>query len=312
MQELGDLRDEVEKWKIFDKETKEVVELAELAQQEKDSKVLGELENELIDLNKKFVQAEFEVLMSGKYDRGNAILEIHAGAGGTEAQDWAAMLLRMYLRYAEKRKYKTEILDKTEGIEVGIKSVTAEIRGKYAFGYLHTESGIHRLVRLSPFDADHSRHTSFAQIIVMPAISDDLEVIIKPGDIKLDTFRASGAGGQYVNKTSSAVRLTHLPTGLVVASQSERSQLQNRESAMKILKAKIVARKMEEQEKERLKNRGEVKSATFGNQIRSYVLHPYKQVKDLRTDFEVKDAAALRVLDGELQDFIEAYLRRGK
>ncbi len=312
MQELGDLRDQVGQWLKFDAELKETKELAELAEQEKDSGVLSDLEKKLFDLNKKFAEREFEVLMSGKYDRGGAILEIHAGAGGTEAQDWAAMLLRMYLRYAEKRGYKTEILDKTDGVEVGVKSVIVEIRGKYAFGYLRPESGIHRLVRLSPFDADHSRHTSFAQVIIMPAISDDLEVIIKPEDIKLDTFRASGAGGQYVNKTSSAVRLTHLPTGLVVASQSERSQLQNRESAMKILKAKIVAKKMEEQEKERLKNRGDVKSATFGNQIRSYVLHPYKQVKDLRTNFEVKDSRALRVLDGELQDFIEAYLRENK
>lgn len=312
MQELGDLRDAIEKWKDLEHEINEAKELAELAQEEEDEKVLRDLEEKITELNTKFVQAEFEVLMSGKYDRGNAILEIHAGAGGTEAQDWAAMLLRMYLRYAEKRGYKTEILDKTDGVEVGVKSVIVEVRGKYAFGYLRPESGIHRLVRLSPFDADHSRHTSFAQVIVMPAISDEIEVVIRPEDIKLDTFRASGAGGQYVNKTSSAVRLTHLPTGLVVASQSERSQLQNRESAMKILKAKIVARKMEEQEKERLKSRGEVKSATFGNQIRSYVLHPYKQVKDLRTGFEVKDARALRVLDGDLQDYIEAYLRQSK
>lgn len=309
MRELEDLKDETAKWQKMREEVKELLEIAELSEKEGDRELLLDLVSKFSALNKKFVQLEFELKMQGRYDKGDAIMEIHAGAGGVEAQDWAAMLLRMYLRYATSRGYKTAILDKTEGSEAGIKSVTLEIRGKYAFGYLRAESGIHRLVRLSPFDADHARHTSFAQVSVMPAIKETAEVAIRPEEIKMDTYRASGAGGQYVNKTSSAVRLTHLPSGIVASCQSERSQMQNRTSAMRILLAKLLAKKLEEKDKERARLRGEVKSATFGNQIRSYVLHPYKQIKDLRTNFEVKDARVRSVLDGDLQDFIEAYLK---
>lgn len=309
MQELNETKEEVEIWYNFKKEAEELVEFSRLAETENDIALQKELEAKYKILNKKFVQKELELKLSGKYDKHNAILEIHAGAGGTEACDWTAMLLRMYLRYAAKQGYRTQILDKTEGQEAGIKSVTVEISGKYAYGYLKGETGIHRLVRLSPFDADHARHTSFAQVQVLPEIEENVEVIIRPQDIKIETFRASGHGGQYVNKTFSAVRLIHLPSGIVVSCQSERSQLQNRKIAMKILQAKLIAQKIAKQEEERRKLRGKVRMATFGNQIRSYVLHPYHQIKDLRTGYEVKDTKVYEVLDGNLEPFIEAYLK---
>lgn len=303
------MRDEVQKWQEMKQEVCDLFELSKIAQKENDKAIISDIENKYKLLNKKFVQLEFEFQMSGKYDKSNAILEIHSGAGGTEACDWAAMLLRMYLRYTDKRGWKTQILDKTEGQDAGLKSATIEIRGKYVYGYLKAEAGIHRLVRLSPFDADHARHTSFAQVVVLPETAKTMEIVINPKDIKLETFRAAGAGGQYVNKTSSAVRLTHLPSGISVSCQSERSQHQNREAAMKILKARLLAKKLAKEEKEKLKLRKDIKSATFGNQIRSYVLHPYRQVKDLRTGYEVKDAKVQKVLDGELQEFIESYLK---
>ena len=250
-------------------------------------------------------------MLSGPYDHDDAILAIHAGAGGTDSQDWAEMLQRMYLRWAESRGFDTEILDLTAGEEAGIKSVTIAVSGKYAFGYLRSEKGVHRLVRLSPFDAAHRRHTSFALIEALPQVTmDEADIEINPGDIKLDVFRSSGAGGQNVQKNSTAVRITHIPTGIVVTCQNERSQTQNREFAMRILRARLLELKQAEKEEERAILRGEYTKAEWGSQIRSYVLHPYQMVKDHRTDHETGNTQA--VLDGELDSFMEAYLRAAK
>jgi len=251
---------------------------------------------------------EFQTLLSGDYDHGSAILTVRSGAGGVDAQDWAEMLMRMYLRYAEKKGFRTSILDETRGGEAGIKSVTIEIDGSCAYGYLDGEAGIHRLVRLSPFNANSLRQTSFASIEVMPVIeSDDTAIVLKPEELRIDTYRSSGAGGQNVNKTESAVRITHLATNTVVTCQTERSQLQNRDQAMKLLKSKLLQQKLEAEEEAKQKLRGEYKSAEWGNQIRSYVLHPYTMVKDHRTDTETSDTA--RVLDGSIDIFIESTLR---
>ncbi len=247
-------------------------------------------------------------MLSGKYDHDSAILAIHAGAGGTDSQDWAGMLERMYLRWAESRGFQTEILDITQGEEAGIKSVTIAVDGDYAFGYLRSEKGVHRLVRLSPFDAAHRRHTSFALIEILPQVAmDEAEINIEPGDIKVDVFRSSGAGGQNVQKNATAIRLTHIPTGIVVTCQNERSQSQNREFAMRILRARLLELKQAEREEERAVLRGEYTKAEWGSQIRSYVLHPYQMVKDHRTEHETGNTQA--VLDGELDEFMESYLR---
>jgi peptide chain release factor 2 len=250
---------------------------------------------------------ELERAFSGDYDDRNAILSIHAGAGGTESQDWAQMLMRMYLRWAERRGYQAEVLDVSPGEEAGIKSAVIDVSGDYATGYLKSEHGVHRLVRLSPFDADHARHTSFALVEVMPEAEADVDVRIAPEDLKVETFRSSGPGGQHMQKTSSAVRLTHLPTGLTVSCQSERSQHYNKEIAMKIMLSRLLELELERREEERAKIKGKRIAAGWGNQIRSYVLHPYKMVKDHRTDYQSSDAEA--ILDGELDGFISAYLR---
>ena len=266
-----------------------------------------EIETEIEALVSRLDDLELELAFSGEYDARNAILSIHAGAGGTESQDWAEMLLRMYLRWAERRGYKNEILVSSPGDVAGIKSVTIEISGDNAFGYLKSEHGVHRLVRLSPFDSDHGRHTSFALVEVMPEAEADVDLKIKAEDLKVDTFRSSGAGGQNVQKVSSAVRITHLPTGLVVTCQTERSQHQNKEIALRILEARLLKLELAKRAEERAKIKGERIDAGWGSQIRSYILHPYKMVKDHRTDYQTSNTEA--VLNGELDGFITAYLR---
>lgn len=267
----------------------------------------AEIRKQIEEVQKEIEALEFKSLLGGEYDKNDVILAIRAGAGGVDAQDWAMMLERMFLRWAEKNNFQARILDETRGGEAGIKSATIEISGFYAYGYLQSEAGVHRLVRLSPFNADNLRQTSFAIAEVLPIIEEIAQVHIQPQDLVIDTYRASGAGGQHVNTTDSAVRITHVPTGIVVTCQSERSQLQNKEQAMKVLKARIHQRYLEEQEAEKQKLRGEYKSADWGNQIRSYVLHPYKMVKDHRTKHETSDAE--KVLDGDLNEFMESYLR---
>lgn len=273
-----------------------------------DEDLAPDLEEELDQLTSELDALSVSALLSGAYDRDNAILTISAGEGGTDAQDWASMLERMYLRWAERKGFRAEILDRTEGEEAGIKSVTIAVDGPFAYGYLKAEKGVHRLVRLSPFDAAHRRHTSFALVEVLPEISqEDPTVVIRPEDIKVDVFRSSGAGGQNVQKNATAVRITHLPTGIVVTCQNERSQLQNRENAMRVLRARLYEISLREKEKELASLKGEFRQAEWGNQIRSYVLHPYQMVKDHRTGAEVGNANA--VLDGDIDLFMEAYLR---
>jgi peptide chain release factor 2 len=275
---------------------------------EDDPALLIDIEKDLDSLSTELDKLEFELTFSGEYDQRNAILSIHAGAGGVESQDWAEMLLNMYLRWAEKREYNTEILEESAGDEAGIKSVTVIFRGRYAYGNLRSEHGVHRLIRLSPFDSDHARHTSFALVEVMPEAEADTDIEIKPEDIKLEAYRSSGAGGQNVQKVSSAVRLTHIPTMTVVTAQTERSQHQNREIAMSLLKSRLLKLKIADQEAERARLKGERISAEWGSQIRSYVLHPYKMVKDHRTDYETGNTSAV-LEQGELDPFINAYLK---
>jgi len=309
-EELADLKEELKFWDNVNKELAELTEMAEIVGG--DEGLRKELEDKLSKLEEKFKKEEFKVLFSGKYDKKNAILSIYSGAGGTEAQDWANVLLRMYSRYAEAHKFKAKILDISYGQEAGIKNATMEIAGPYAYGYLKGENGVHRLVRLSPFNADNLRHTSFALAEILPDISEDTGIRqladeIKPDDLKIDTFRASGPGGQNVNMRSTAVRISHLPSGIVVSCQSERSQAQNKERALKLLYTKLYQKKIQEKEKEKSELRGELPSAEWGSQIRSYVLHPYKMVKDHRTNVET--SAAEEVLDGNLDKFIEAELK---
>ncbi len=305
MRRLAESKKVVEKWRGLEKEVAGTADDLVLAEEE--PSLITEIEPKITALAARLDELELEVAFSGEYDSRNAILSIHAGAGGTESQDWAEMLLRMYLRWAERRGYKTEILESTPGEEAGVKSVTVEVRGDYAFGYLKSEHGVHRLVRLSPFDADHARHTSFVLVEVMPEAEPDVDVTIKPDDLKVDVFRSSGAGGQNVQKTSTAVRLTHLPTGVVVTCQSERSQLQNKEIAMKILQSRLLEMELARRAEEKARLKGKRIEAGWGNQIRSYVLHPYKMVKDHRTDYQTSDTEA--VLNGELDGFVTAYLR---
>jgi peptide chain release factor 2 len=303
MRQLAEQKRVVERWRGVEKAAADAAELAALD----DSSLSAEIESEVNKLAAKLDGMELERAFSGDYDDRSAILSIHAGAGGTESQDWAQMLMRMYLRWAERRGYKAEVLDVSPGEEAGIKSAVIDVSGDYATGYLKSEHGVHRLVRLSPFDADHARHTSFALVEVMPEAEADVDVQIAPDELRVDTFRSSGPGGQHMQKTSSAVRLTHLPTGLTVSCQSERSQHQNKEIAMKILLSRLLELEMQKRAEERAKIKGERIEAGWGNQIRSYVLHPYKMVKDHRTDYQSGDPEA--VLDGELDGFISAYLR---
>ena len=305
MKVVSNLRDEVESWRKFQNHLHDLDELSRL----NDESLRGELEEEISALEKDLDKRSFTAMLSGKYDDGDALLAIHAGAGGTDSQDWAAMLERMYLRWAEARGYKTEILDRTDGEEAGLKSVTIAIDGKYAYGYLRSEKGVHRLVRLSPFDAAHRRHTSFALVEILPQVAmDEADIEINPSDLKMDVFRSSGAGGQNVQKNATAIRLTHIPTGIVVTCQNERSQLQNRENAMRVLRARLSEMKRAEKDQEIAVLRGEYTKAEWGSQIRSYVLHPYQMVKDHRTEYETGNTQA--VLDGDLDAFMEAYLRQ--
>jgi peptide chain release factor 2 len=297
----------VERWRSLAGRLDDARELVSLGEEEVDSRLSREIETEVAGITATLEKMELELAFSSKYDKRSAMLGIHAGAGGVESQDWAEMLLRMYLRWAERRGYKAEVLDKSPGEEAGIKSAIVEVSGAYATGYLKSEHGVHRLIRLSPFDADHARHTSFALVEVMPEAEADVDLEMKPDDLKIDTFRSSGPGGQHMQKTSSAVRITHLPTGLVVTSQSERSQYQNKEIALRILSARLLKMELAKREEERAKLKGGHVTAGWGNQIRSYILHPYKMVKDHRTGFETSGAEA--VLDGDLDDLINAYLR---
>jgi peptide chain release factor 2 len=297
------------RWRELEKKAADIAELVSL--ESKEGASLGaELESEVDKITAHLDTLELELALGGRYDGRNAILTIHAGAGGVESQDWAEMLLRMYLRWAERRGYKAEVLYTSPGEEAGLKSADVEISGDYAYGYLKSEHGVHRLVRLSPFDADHARHTSFALVEIMPEAEGDVDIRLSADDLKIDTFRSSGPGGQHMQKTSSAVRVTHLPTGVSVTCQSERSQHQNKEIALRIMRARLFKLELARMEAERAKLKGEHVVAGWGNQIRSYVLHPYKMVKDHRTDYQVGDTEA--VLDGEMDGFITAYLRSGR
>jgi peptide chain release factor 2 len=309
MRKLADARKIVEKWRKIEKQIADTIELIALAEEDKDSALAAEVQAEVANIGQQLEAMEFELAFSGRYDNRNAILSIHAGAGGTESQDWADMLLRMYLRWAERRGFKAEVLDTSPGEEAGIKSVVVSISGDHAYGYLKSEHGVHRLVRLSPFDADHARHTSFALVEVIPEAESNVDVTIKTEDVKIEVFRSSGPGGQHMQKSSTAVRITHFPSGLVVSSQSERSQLQNKTIAFKILESRLFEKELQRQAEEKAKLKGKHIDAGWGNQIRSYVLHPYKMVKDHRTDLQSGNPEA--VLEGEPDDFMIAFLRSG-
>lgn len=305
MRELEFLQNEYDSFYHLMKNVNDISELAE--SNDLSDEDIRLLEKECATIEDAFYEWELKTLLGGEYDKNSALLTVRSGAGGVDAQDFAEMIIRMYIRYAERRNFRTRLLDESRGSEAGIKSATIEIDGIFAYGYLRGEAGIHRLVRLSPFNAKSLRQTSFASVEVMPVVDEKTMIPIKPDELRIDTYRSSGAGGQNVNKTESAVRITHIPTGIVSACQSERSQLQNREEAMKMLQSKLVQKHIEEQAEEKRKLRGDFKTAGWGNQIRSYVLHPYTLVKDHRTGTETSDA--IKVLDGDIQIFVESELR---
>lgn len=307
--EKNRLQEIIEPLEYFNDRVNYIEEALHIAESEEEGFLfLKDLENEIDDIKKQIKKFEIQLLLNKEHDKNNAIVSIHPGAGGTESQDWAEILMRMYLKWAEKKGFKVKIIDLQAGEEAGIKDVTFTVEGPYAYGYLKAEAGVHRLVRISPFDANKRRHTSFAAVSVFPEIEDNIQVEIKEDDLRIDTFRASGAGGQHVNKVSSAVRIVHIPTGITVTCQTERSQYRNKEIAMKILRSKIYAL-LEKEKEEKIKSlSGDKKEIAWGSQIRSYILHPYKLVKDHRTDLEVFDVE--RVLDGDIDIFIELYLKK--
>jgi peptide chain release factor 2 len=308
MQQLSVVEAEIARWRALDTRVAELLELNELAADADEQEMLAEIETEAAQLQRRLAEMRLELLMSGPYDARDAIMTIHSGAGGTESQDWTEMLLRMYLRWAERRGFKSEIIDQAEGDEAGLKMVTIEIGGHNVYGNLRSERGVHRLVRISPFDNAKRRHTTFALVEVIPDIVGEIAIEINPDDLKTDIYRATGHGGQNVQKNSTAVRITHLPTGIVVSCQNERSQAQNRERAMAVLQSRLYDLELQRQEEQTARLRGEMVSAGWGNQIRSYVLHPYRMVKDLRTEWETGNTAA--VLDGDLDGLIQAYLEQ--
>lgn len=307
MRRLTALQEEISFWQNLKNRIKDNLELVELTEDDSDPSTQADLEKELGTVRDDLAGRELDLMFSGEYDDRPALLSVNAREGGTDSQDWAEMLLRMYLRWAEDRKLKANVLDSEPGQEAGIKSATIEITGRKAYGLARSEAGQHRLVRLSPFDSSHRRHTSFALVEVLPEVDDAIEIEVRDEDVRVDTYRATGAGGQHINKTDSAVRLTHLPTGIVVTCQNERSQIQNRETAMKILKARLLEREIQRREEEQARLKGEHRATGWGSQIRSYVLHPYNMVKDHRTGYETSDTTA--VLNGEIDDFIQSFLR---
>ncbi|MBN1474424.1 MAG: peptide chain release factor 2 [Syntrophaceae bacterium] len=306
LQKKTKLTESLDRWRKFSNQINDIENLWSLAWQEKDQAVMEELNAELDELEAEVGQEELKMMLSSEQDPMDAIISIHAGAGGTEAQDWVEMLLRMYLRWAEKKKFVTKVIDLQPGDEAGVKSVSFTIEGPYAYGYAKAEIGIHRLVRISPFDAGARRHTSFASVFVYPEIDDDIKIEINDDDLRIDTFRAGGKGGQHVNKTDSAVRITHLPTGIVVQCQNERSQHKNKAMAMKYLKSRMYERELQMKNEKLNEENKTKKDIAWGSQIRSYILHPYKMVKDHRTNLEIGDAG--RVMDGDIDEFIQAYL----
>lgn len=307
IEETNELKIKHDNFKELADKLDELEVLLELVKIEPDKEMIAELDEKIESAQKKMNSYQLTLLLNGKYDKSNAILEIHPGAGGTESQDWGSMLLRMYDRWAQQHNFSVEVLDYQAGDEAGIKSVSLMIKGTNAYGYLRSEKGVHRLVRISPFDAAGRRHTSFASVNVMPELGDDVEVELRPEDVKMEVFRASGAGGQHINKTSSAVRLIHIPTGIVVSSQAQRSQFQNRATAESMLRSKLYQLKLEEQEKKKAEIQGQQLEIGWGSQIRSYVFHPYSLVKDHRTNYETGNAQS--VMDGDLDGFINAFLQ---
>ena len=307
MRKMADLKQEAESWSELDGRTRELDELLELALDEGDESLTESLGEDLAALESDLGELEFKLMLSGEYDDHNAILALHAGAGGVDSQDWAQMMMRMYMRWSERRGFRTEVLDVSAGDEAGIKSAIIQVSGMHAYGYLKAEKGVHRLVRISPFDGNHARHTSFALAEVMPEVEEGAEVSVNPDDLRIDTFRAGGHGGQNVQKNSTAVRITHIPTGTRVSCQNERSQHQNKEIAMRILVARLAELEMQRKAEEMARIKGEHISPEWGNQIRSYVLHPYQMVKDHRTDYSVSDTES--ALDGDLDGFIISYLK---